>query len=245
MYTLEGRVRYSECDENGKLSLHALINYLQDSSTFHSESIGRGIEYMSERNLGWLIAAWQIEIERLPRFYEEITVSTWVYSMVRTLAARTFVMHDKVGNPLVKADSLWFVYDFTSGRAIRIPTDQDVYLTGEERLDMLPMQRRLSVEGPYQEAPALTVSEVHLDTNRHVNNAQYLYMAANALSALLGPEAANLTSRLTRINVQYKQQALLGDVIVPRVHNADEAWIVDLASPEGQSFAIVRLEARA
>ena len=68
MYSFESKVRYSECDENGNLSLLSLINYLQDTTTFHSESIDRGVSYMRERGIAWLIAAWQIEIERLSGF---------------------------------------------------------------------------------------------------------------------------------------------------------------------------------
>ena len=30
MYSFEGRIRYSECDEAGRLSLFSLMNYLQD-----------------------------------------------------------------------------------------------------------------------------------------------------------------------------------------------------------------------
>lgn len=245
MYTFEGRVRYSECDEHGSLSLQALINYLQDTSTFHSESIGRGVAYMQQRELGWLIAAWQIEIARLPRFNDQIAVDAWVYGMTRTQASRNFVMRDASGAPLVKADSLWFVFDFAAGRPIRIPQDQNVYLTGEKRLDMPAMQRRLSVSGPSVDAPALTVSEQHLDSNRHVNNAQYIGMALNALAA--SPDAVSLAVpvKSTSICVQYKRQALLGDVIVPHVHAAEGACIVDLTNPSQESYAIVRIEPHA
>ena len=51
MYTFDGRVRYSECDEHRNITLLSMINYLQDCTTFHSESIGRGIEYMHERGI--------------------------------------------------------------------------------------------------------------------------------------------------------------------------------------------------
>ena len=36
MYTFESRVRYSEMDEFGKLSVTGIMNYLQDCSTFQS-----------------------------------------------------------------------------------------------------------------------------------------------------------------------------------------------------------------
>ncbi len=244
MYTFESRVRYSECDEHADLSLLSMINYLQDCSTFHSESIDRGVRYMHEHGIAWLIAAWQIEIVRLPHFCDDIRMSSWCHTMARTTASRNFTICDPAGNQLVRADSLWFIYDFVNKRPIRIPEDQLVYLSGDAPLDMPPTQRRLPVTGPFIEAPVLTASEQHLDTNRHVNNAQYLGMATNAIAAVRGPDEALRSSDIARICVQYKHQALLGDIIVPRVHVNGATRTVNLVNPEGETYAVVQIELR-
>ena len=44
MYTWDSRVRFSEIGEDKKLTLDSILNYFQDSSTFHSEDIGNGME---------------------------------------------------------------------------------------------------------------------------------------------------------------------------------------------------------
>ena len=36
MYSFDSRIRYSECDETARLDYVALVNYLQDCSTFHT-----------------------------------------------------------------------------------------------------------------------------------------------------------------------------------------------------------------
>ena len=46
MYAFGSRIRYSETDSEGRLTLNALLNYFQDCSTFHSEDVGLGIGYM-------------------------------------------------------------------------------------------------------------------------------------------------------------------------------------------------------
>ena len=83
------------------------------------------------------------------------------------------------------------------------------------------------------------MKEHHLDTNRHVNNAQYISMAIDALRS----QGQIVDAR--RIFVQYKRMALLGDTIVPRVHEQDGSWVVDLADEKGDTFAVVKLEVRA
>ena len=244
MYSFDGRVRYSECDEHGNLTLLSMIDYLQDSSTFHSEELGRGVEYMSERGIAWLIAAWQIEIDRLPRFCDYIKVNTWCNSMGRTLATRNFTICDENDEAIVRADSLWFVYDFKAGRPIRIAPDQHVFLSDKKPLDMPPTKRKLATDGAFEDAPSITVGDLHLDSNRHVNNAQYLGMAVNAITELYGPEVAGRTTDIARISIAYTRQAVLGDVIVPHVHTGKDTCTVLLSDPAGNAYSTVQLEMR-
>ena len=46
MYTFDSRVRYSETDEEGRLTVTGIINYMQDCSTFQSEDARVGVEYL-------------------------------------------------------------------------------------------------------------------------------------------------------------------------------------------------------
>ena len=65
MYQFHSRVRYSETDEYGRLSVTGIINYLQDCSTFQSEDIGRGVSWLKSRNRAWWLTSWQIVMEAL------------------------------------------------------------------------------------------------------------------------------------------------------------------------------------
>ncbi len=235
MYSFDSRVRYSECDEDGRLSLVGLVNYLQDCSTFQSQSLGIGLDFMSEHHFAWFISAWQIEIASLPRFYDPIRVSTWAYGMKRTQAGRNFSIDAPDGTSYVRADSLWFVYDTEAKVPVRIPESQLAYAEDTPRLDLPPTRRKLDVVGPYREARPVTVAEQHLDTNRHVNNAQYIRLSCDALGEL------GEAFEPHRICVQYRQMALLGDLVVPRVHEAEDGLCVDLTDGKSGSYAVVQL----
>lgn len=56
IYTFDSRVRYSEVDHQGTLTLPAMMNYLQDCSTFQSEDIGVGLSALRERKRAWLLS---------------------------------------------------------------------------------------------------------------------------------------------------------------------------------------------
>lgn len=66
-YSFDGRVRYSEIGENGCLTLPGVLNYFQDCCTFHSESIGQGMEVLKLKGKGWVLSAWQVVVNRCPK----------------------------------------------------------------------------------------------------------------------------------------------------------------------------------
>ncbi len=72
----------------------------------------------------------------------------------------------------------------------------------------------------------------HLDTNHHVNNAQYVEIAREALDTPVD---------VRRIQVQYKRAAVLGDTIVPVVHAEKDGVAVRLTDGADADFAIVKL----
>ena len=228
MYSFASRVRYSEVDESGTLSIAAMLNYLQDCSLFQSEGLGVGIAHAQQARRRWLLAAWEVEIAELPRFTEEIVVSTWATGFESLYARRNFTIARPDGAGLVRADSRWFMFDDELARPIRPPAEEvEPYrgdLEGDAPLDMPPMHRRIRVEGEGEALAPLMVSAAHIDTNHHVNNAQYVAMALGALPKGTG-------AHVCRLDVQYCTAARLGDVIIPVVHAIEGGSIVQLCAP--------------
>lgn len=236
MYSFDGRVRYSECDEDGRLSLVSMMNYLQDCSTFHSEELNMGVGWLGEQGLGWILASWLIELDQLPRFGEKIRTSTWCYGIKGLHAQRCFSIEDASGRPVVRADSQWFLFDRNAGKVCRIPESQHCYLTDEPRTDLPPMERKLKLEGEGVKASPILVTKQHLDTNRHVNNAQYVMFALDALAEL------GHALDVRRITVQYRTMAWLGDKVFPRVYPCEGGYAVELTDGADVTYAIVKLQ---
>ena len=84
----------------------------------------------------------------------------------------------------------------------------------------------------------ITVNPHHLDTNHHVNNAQYVRMAADYL-----PESFEIG----QMRVEYRKQALLHDVLLPYVvkrtaESGEELYTVSLQDEEGKAYANVEFK---
>ena len=110
-YQFESRARYSEMGVDRRLSLEALVDYFQDCSTFQSEEIGCGLEFLQKRHRVWMILSWQIEILRRPELGEKITVETWPHGFKAFYGYRNFALKDEQGEYLAKANSVWVYID--------------------------------------------------------------------------------------------------------------------------------------
>ena len=240
MYSFTSHVRYSEVDENWRLTIPALIDYLQDCSTFQSDLLGMGPEHIASTKLAWMLSAWKIEIRELPRFNDEIVVSTWATGFKGLRASRNFTVR-RAGDatdaePLVRTDSSWFMFDGNKGRPVRTPENESApYLADAEKdapLDMPAIPHVVRIEDEGEPLVPVQVTAAHLDTNHHVNNAQYVAIALGALGERM--PAAPLT-----LDVHYSQAAKLGDVIYPHLHEQDGALAVTLDNADGKHYAIV------
>lgn len=240
MYSFESRIRYSETDSEGKLTLLSLMDYFQDCSTFQSEELGVGLSFLREQKLVWVLSSWQIAIERLPEMCEKVTVGTFPYDFKGYFGFRNFIMQDGTGCPLAKANSMWTLLDTETFKPRRPPEIMVQKYKIEERLPMDYAGRKIALPADMAVKEVITVKPHHLDTNRHVNNAQYVGMAMDYL-----PEDYIVTG----MRAEYKKQALLHDILVPCVQacqreGGSEAYVVSLQDTEGGIYTNVEFEGR-
>ena len=123
MYTFEGRIRYSETDSEGRLTIASLINYFQDCSSFQSQDLGLGLDYLREKHLVWVLSSWQIIVDRYPVHCEKVTTGTQPYELKGFLGHRNFAMMDAEGKYLARANSLWSLLDTKTNRPASIPIE--------------------------------------------------------------------------------------------------------------------------
>ena len=123
MYSFTSDIRFSEVNSDKVLTLTSLINYFQDCSIFHSESLHAGFEYLTPRHKCWVLSSWQVVIHRLPRLGETVLVGTWPYGFSALSGDRNFILQDKSGENLVVANSFWVFTDTDTGRPSRLDPD--------------------------------------------------------------------------------------------------------------------------
>ena len=216
MYAFESKVRYSEVGEDTRMTLYSVLNYFQDCSVFHSESVGRGTAVQEKLGRAWVLTGWQIEFRRAADLGESIRISTWPHGF------RGFV--------LACADSSWAYIDVKTGHPVKASEEERAVYPVEEKLDMKPLGRRIRIPEERQEMGGFTVRQYHLDSNHHVNNAQYIRLSQEYIPA---------DFQVQRLRAEYKRQAVLGDRIFPLVSKTEDSYVVALCNEEKEPYAVV------
>ena len=202
MYSFKSRIRYSETDKDGYLSLEGMMNYFQDCSALHTEDVSVGIDYQRANHFTWMIITWHVQIFRKPKFGEEVTVGTWPYSFKGIKGNRNYILLDREGNTLARADSTWVFIDTKENRIAKITEDVKNAYTNETPLDMGETHRRIFAKDNLELHDKILVTPVFLDTNGHVNNVKYLSIAEGYVDV-----------DYNEFYVEYKNQAFLHDEI--------------------------------
>ena len=233
MYSMEGRVRYSEVDCNRRMTFSALLNYFQDCCTFQSEDLGVGVEFLESRQAAWMLVSWQVVVERQPLLGEHICVKTWPYDFGGFYGYRNFTLEGADGQIIAYANSVWVYMNLANGRPTRIADKLLEVYEKEPRFDMEYRERKITAirddEGIRAEGFGVHPSQI--DTNQHVNNERYIEMAKEYL-----PECFEIHE----MQAEYRKSAVLGDTIYPIVQEEERTVTVVLADEKDKPYAIVK-----
>jgi medium-chain acyl-[acyl-carrier-protein] hydrolase len=197
-----------EADSSRFLSLFALFNRFQDLAGIHAEHLQVGYDLLRRTNLAWILSRITIDILHLPKWGDEVLLATWPKGINRLFALREFSLTDRDGIPLVVASSAWLLVDVEKGRPQRVETlPIDLRFPGaphaiEQTPDKIPL--------PLSMAPAFErqVWPSDIDTNQHVNNAQYAKWVEDCLA---GEEFKG--RRIGSLQINYLDETKRGDTV--------------------------------
>ena len=219
MYQYQSRVSYSEVDSNLNLTYFDLVNYMQDCSCFHSDDVGVGVRYLAPQNLGWFVTTYEIHINRLPVYGEEIVISTYPYQVKGMMARRAYSLETKSGELLMYADSLWVLMDLAHLHPVRLTDDIiEAYPEDPDRPAFEFSRKKLRYENNGKQLGRFKVNENHIDTNGHMNNSWYIDVTRRYLPK----------QEFSSIYVNYKKAAFLFDELEVYLVELDQGYQVVL-----------------
>jgi medium-chain acyl-[acyl-carrier-protein] hydrolase len=230
MWSEAFRVRFFDAEPGGGASIPALCRFMEEAAFSHTDSLGISIIQVRETQRMWVLNRFALRVSTLPRIGEEVTVQTWASDRTGGIRAyRDFRVLDGAGKTIAEAASLWLLLDLKSRRPVRLP-DSVLSIREPERVHAEP------VDATPLPVPASVVHEDHfkvrwsdLDENGHANNIRYIEWIL----------ASKREGRLTGFDIQFLNEALLGDPVVALCEQlSDTQFRHSLTGPDGRTLAV-------
>jgi acyl-ACP thioesterase len=202
---------------DGRTSLFALFNYMQDIASDHAVLLGFGRDDLMKRNQFWVLSRMYAEIREWPSWGDNIIIKTWPNGTDMLFAMRNYEIKFPDGKIIASAVSSWLIVDMTT-RKIQRP---DGLLTQYNQKDLIPTSARHpeklheSAENGKSSAP-FRVKISDLDVNLHTNNANYLKWICDTYDL-------NFTMNHfpCSAEINYLAESMFDDEIVIRSANGD------------------------
>ena len=230
MYSYNSRVGFSMVDSDKNITINSIVDFFQDAATFHSEDIGVGYDYLTPKDLVWVVNTWQIDIYKFPRYLDKITVQTLPYKYRGFLGYRNFRILDEAGETMVIGNSMWSLINTKTMKPEMITPEHSAIYGEAQALEMDYQKRKIRLPEEAKEAEDILVTQFFLDPNKHVNNGQYVNIAMTFL-----PEGF----KIKRMRAEYRAQAFLGDTIKPVYAEEGGVYTVALNNVEGKPYAVL------
>ena len=172
IYRQSFHISDNEVDRYGRLTPSKLLFFVQDVAGRHFDRLAMDYDALLEKNLFWAVIRHRVQITRLPRRDETITVETWPMPTTRVAYPRSVIAYDAEGKECFRAISLWVLMDLKS-RAMVLPGKSGISVEGTLRGNELTAPGSL-VPKDLSNIRQRAVCFTDLDRNGHMNNTRYL-----------------------------------------------------------------------
>ncbi len=231
MYSITKKIAMSNTGADGKMDLVSLLESFGDCEQFQIDNMQGVMESLKNDSHGIYVIARQVDIESLPSYGDEITVTTYVYNLSKTVGTRNTFVYDASGNILVRSYATGVFVDTTTQKMIRVPEKYWEVFSADDKQDMEYLPRRIilpKVDG--ETKGEFVVPDCFIDSYLHMNNVNYVMLALMNISN---------GNKIKRIRVEYKNPAKASEIIVPVVREQDDIITVSLNAKDGTQYANV------
>lgn len=210
-YQMNMKIPFDMADMNGHIKLPDVILLSLQVSGMQSIELGVSDKAILENyNLVWIITDYDIEVIRLPRFAEEITIETEALSYNRLFCYRRFTIYDEAGQDLIHMMATFVLMDRDSRKVHAVEPEVVAPYQSEFSKKLMRGPKYANLEEPVSKD--YHVRFYDLDMNGHVNNSKYMDWIFEVMGADF------LTHYIPKkINLKYVKEVRPGGVITSSV----------------------------
>lgn len=173
IYRQKMKIPFDMSDINGFIKVPQLLLLSLEVASNQSQSLGIGDKDLFEKHhLVWIVTDYDIQIQGLPSFDDEIIIETEALSYNRLFCYRRFSIFDQKGNSLVEMLATFVLMDQTTRKAQAVDPELVAPYESSFSKKIYRGPRYSPLKNPSSQD--FQVRFYDLDMNGHVNNSKYL-----------------------------------------------------------------------
>lgn len=163
-----------QVDGANRVTPPVLFGMMQESASRYCFDNEISIEFLSGKNLTWMLAKQYVRFSSFPSWRDSVIVETWPRNKTGIRALRDFMVTDGSGREVARSVTNWMLIDTSTKRLCKI--DDTVKHLVQVDKSVMEENFRIKVEkhGGEESGAVFRVRESDFDVNSHVNNICYI-----------------------------------------------------------------------
>ncbi|WP_033829152.1 acyl-[acyl-carrier-protein] thioesterase [Bacillus andreraoultii] len=209
-YRTNMHVDLRDVDFAKELKLSTLFSYFQDVASLAAENLGWGIEQLAYKyGVAWVLMRIRVEVTRMPKYNEEITIETWPHEPKRIEFERDFLVRNTRGDILIKASSIWVLMDINERKLKRNDSIGIQYPAVREERALNNKLSKLQDYGNIEKVYKKVIGYSDIDFNGHLNNSKYVDYVMDVF-----PIEKHNQFEVKSVEMNFNNEAFPGETII-------------------------------
>jgi len=230
--TKDWEITFLQCYPNGYLKYTDLCNILQLTAGVHAELGGISFSDMQEHHQAWVLSRMRVEIKRLPKWRDVITVKTWINSLENSRSIRCLELY--VGDDkIVGCETFWAVFNTQTRRPenLALPHQHFEKYPNDKATEIQFSKIDTSIDKTFVTDKTILLSD--LDIVNHANSVKYLEWCLDYVEPKL-----LLNQKVESFEMNYLKEVSLEDTITIEKSNIDNVIIFTVNANNKICFAL-------
>lgn len=232
VFSRDWEINFMQCSPNGDLRYTELCNLLQLTAAAHSESGGFSFVDMQQFNQAWVLSRMRLEVTKLPKWKDSITVKTWINSLENSRSVRALEVYVN-GEKYIGAETFWAVFNTETRRpeGMALPHEHcEKY--PEHRATDLPFSK-IDINSENELVFERKVVLSDLDIVNHVNNVKYIEWCLD-----LADKQLVLEQRIASMEMNFLKELSLNDMVQIHTSAKENKTIFSITKDDKPVFAL-------
>ena len=230
--TKDWEINFLQCYPSGYIKHTDLCNILQLTAGFHAELGGLSFSDMQKHQQAWVLSRMRVEVKRLPKWRETVSVKTWINSLENSRSIRCLEMY--IGDEkIVGCETFWAVFNTRTRRPENLALAHDHFekYPTDKATEIQFSKIDTTIDKTFVTEKTVLLSD--LDIVNHANSVKYLEWCLDYVEPKL-----LLNQQVESFEMNYLKEVSLDKIISIEKSNLDNPMTLIVNANNKNCFAL-------